>query len=78
MHSTLHLHIELYACMYFIACYFETVDMNCWYLFIWTKHWNLCNCEWTLMNINDIFDKQTSILVLCSSTVKEPAVFYSY
>ena len=28
MHSTLHLHIELYVCMYFIACYFETVIMK--------------------------------------------------
>ena len=26
------------------------------------------------MNINNIFDKQTSILVLCSDTVKEPGV----
>ena len=29
MHSTLHLHIELYVCMYFIACYYEPFYMNC-------------------------------------------------
>ena len=36
---------------------------------------NLCNCEWTLEKINaTYFDKQTSILILCSDTVKEPSV----
>ena len=69
MHSTLHLHIELYVCMYFIACYFETVIMN---YFIWTVTLCILWMNFGKDKCNIFWQANKSILVLCSSTVKEP------
>ena len=80
MHSTMHpAHWTVY--MYVYCLLLSTVNAY----FIWTVAlifivtvWTFVNtdiCEWTLDKICVTFDKQqTSILVLCSSTVKEPAV----
>ena len=50
MHSTLHLHIELYVCMYFIACYFE--------LLLWTIYMN-CNIDIcvTCVTVNELWKR---------------------
>ena len=57
------MHIELYVCMYFIACYYELLmliyincnidifykcmDIDCWFY----MNCNIDNCEWTWINI---------------------------
>ena len=48
----------------FIACYFETVDVNFWCWFY--MNCNIDNCEWTWMNICIYLTTNKSLLVLYS------------
>ena len=66
MHSTLHLHIELYVCMYFIACLYELlmlIYMNCNIVYF-VNEFGKDKC-------NIFLQANKSILVLCSDTVKK-------
>ena len=74
MHSTLHLHIELYVCMYVFYCLLLwTVDTY----FIWTVTLYVLWMNFGKDKCNIIW-QATSILVLCSDTVKEPATVSSH
>ena len=69
MHITMYYHYAHWTvCMYFIACYYEL-------LMLIYMNFNIdicCICEWTLNKYMCNIWEARSILVLCSSTVKEP------
>ena len=81
MHITMYYHYaHRTVCMYFIACYFETVIVNVNFKcgFIWTVTLIFVATVWTLITVNELgiymqhIWQQTSLLVLCSNIVKEP------